>query len=276
MTLKEQYTPAISRSSLVGARCIEDSTVFALTRAGNKNHAPDGIGWMTDQLSWPTWDGMPFDTNGKNTKEICSFVFPRPNQMRGLRALFYDIKPFADDVRPTVAEIDAWNVQVIQHFRNLIGAPMLVMPDRCLFLRAQWNSERRFTRVWDTDYPADTCYGSTNEHCGATFLPSPVDQEPYLKGGVPCVNVAGAEGIFTVNKDLPWCIKMSRVIASTLCTEGLGGHTGPFVGRELVGLSFTCHALSQIVRVKFCCARVDYCTRPFGAKICRCAITCPT
>lgn len=236
--------------------CIEDSSIFAINGL-NKSHAPDDIGWLgtPDQIasSWPKWDGVPIDVCGKTTAEICEFVFPSVNTMRGLRDLFYNTKPFADNVHPTVAEIDEWNVKVIQHFRNLIGAKTVVSADKCLFLRAHWNSERAWTRIWDTsDYPG-TCDGSSAPHCGADFIPNCPDQILYL-GNPPspcCVTTSGAEGIFTVNKDLPWSIKLSRVIAQTLCSEGLGGHTGPFVGRQFVGISFTCQGNSQIVRVKW-------------------------
>lgn len=253
-----QYTPSQSKSPNVGAPCIEDSTRRALSTGTNKSHAPDDIGWLGNPSqiasSWPKWDGVPFNTCGKTTNEICKFVFPSVNTMRGLRDLFYSTKPFADNVHPTIAEIDNWNVKVIQHFRNLIGAKMTVSPDKCLFLRAQWSNEKGHTRVWDTASYPGSCYGSTNAHCGSTFMPSCPDQILYL-GNPPspcCVQTGNtAEGIFTVNKDLPWSIKMSRVIATTLCSEGLSGHTGPFLGRQFVGLAFTCQGDSNIVRAKW-------------------------
>lgn len=248
----EQFTPETSRSPLVGAVCMESSTLRALSTGINTSHAPDDIHWIRPEL-WAaaTWDGIPYNVCGKTTSQICKFVFPNANTMRGLRELFYATTPFVDNVHPTIAEIDAWHVKVIQHFRNLIGASQPVSASKCLFARAQWNSERQFTRVWDTvDYPG-TCLGSSNTHCGATFLPTCPDQAIYIGSGNCCVNTAGSEGIFTVNKDLPWSIKLTRVIAGILCSEGLGGHTGPFVGRQFVGLSFTCQGDSNIIRAKW-------------------------
>jgi len=247
----KQYTPANTESKNIGVPCMEAAT--ALSLKVNKGHDPDGITWL-DYTNWPKWDGVPLNTCGKTTNEICKWVFPSINTMRGLRDLFYSLKPppFADNTKPTIAEIDTWNIQVIQHFRNLIGAKQEIKPDRCLFLRAYWGDERKLTDIWNQKYPVDTCVGSTNEHCGATFLPSCQDQLPYLDGN-PCCDTlpAGAEGVFSVKMDLPWSIKLSRVIGDTLCREGLTGHTGPFVGRELVGLSFACQDGSHIVRAKW-------------------------
>lgn len=271
-----QFTPK-GISPLVGNDCIEDSTNLSLIatykkgekigQKANTSHDPDGVTWISkDQWDNAKWDGVPINVCGKSREQICSFVFPngapgKPgNTMRGLRELFYKINPFADNMHPTVEEIDAWNVKVIQHFRNLIGATMQVKPDKCLFLKSQWQSERQFTKAWDTKYPGPVdednplfgpCLPGSAEHCGARFLPSCSDQAPFLNGGKCCELTGGAEGIFTVNKDIPWSIKLSRVIASTLCTEGLGGHTGPFYGRELVGLSFVCQGDSQILRAKW-------------------------
>lgn len=238
---------------MVGASCIEDSTRVALNKLVS-SHAPNDITWITlAQWEAARWDGKPFNTCGKPIAEVIKFVFPSNNTMRGLRELFYETRPFADNVRPTVAEIDAWNVKVIQHFRNLIGAKVPVSADRCLFLRAQWASEKATTTVWDTA-ASGTCQGvKGNPHCGATFLPTCEEQLQYSKGnpGPCCGLTAGAEGIFTVNKDLPWSIKLSRLILQTMHTDGLGSHTGPFVGREFVGLGFSCLGTANRVVAKW-------------------------
>jgi hypothetical protein len=254
--LSTQYTPETSRSPKVGARCIEDSIQLALTTKNgiNKSHAPDDIGWISP-ATWAAarWDGKPFNVCGKTTAQICNWAFPNRDTMRGLRELFYDTNPFADNVKPTIAEIDAWNVRVIQHFRNIIGAPTEVKPNKCLFLRAQWGEEKKLTRVWDTAEYTDTCLGEKNSHCGARFIPSCPDQIEYL-GNPPspcCVLTPGAEGIFGVDSDLPWSIKLSRIIGGSLCREGLTGHTGPFVGREFVGLAFSCNRDATTLRAKW-------------------------
>lgn len=258
----QQYTPPYSKTPDVGAPCMESATLIAIksTSKGDvTSHAPNDIGWIS-QAQWQAaaWDGVPYNTCGKTKSQISAFIFPNPNTMRGIRELFYQINPFADNVHPTIAEIDNWHVEVIKHFRRLIGAPQTLFPDRCLFLRAHWNNERMFTRVWDTpEYPG-TCYLQldSDPHCGATFTPSCTDQIPYFFSPTdPCCpgdNIDGSEGIFTVNKDIPWSIKLTRVIAATLSAEGLGGHTGPFVKRKYVGLSFICwNAGSVVLRAKW-------------------------
>jgi len=246
-----QYTPSYTQATNIGAPCIEAGTQAA---NWNKGHDPDGINWISrDNWRAAEWDGVKFNPCGKTTAQICAFCFPSYNTMRGLRELYYSQNPlpFQDPKHPTIAEVDNWNVKVVQHFRDLIGAPVKVVPSKCEFLRAHWSNERQWTRVWDTKYPTDTCLNFTNPHCGAGFIPSCADQQPYLNGGPCCTSTAGAEGIFTTKTDLPWSIKLARVIADTVCREGLSGHSGPFVGREYMGLSFVCMGASTVVRAKW-------------------------
>ena len=167
--------------------------------------------------------------------------------MLGLREVYDTVQPFKDPKNPTVAEIDNWNVRVIQHFRDLIGAPTKVVADRCLFLQTQWAQERKYSTIWDTKYPNGTCVGSTNAHCGAGFIPSCLDQRPYSTDGICCTRTQMSEGMFTVNADLPWSIKLTRIIGSMICT-GDWAHLGPFMIRPNVGLSFACIGGSQVLR----------------------------
>jgi hypothetical protein len=178
-------------------------------------------------------------------------IFPRPggvNTMRGLRERFYQVNPFANNTNPTVAEIENWNIEVIRHFRRLLGFNETTHPvgnDKCTYLKATWAEERARTNYWSAQYPGrlDSASGpctlpfSSNAHCGASFLLSPSDQAPYLCPSTmaACTATSGAEGIANHNTDIPWGVKMGRIIGQYLAADGIGGHTGPFVGRPLFG-----------------------------------------
>lgn len=109
-----------------------------------------------------------------------------------------------------------------------------------MFARALWGQQRKFTTMWDAAYPSGTCTAS-NPHCGASFVPSPADQAPYLPPGhPPCGTPGGAEGVTSAPKsNIPWAIKWSRAFCQFLGSEGFwGGHVGPFFHREKFGFSF--------------------------------------
>lgn len=223
------------------ADCINAATLLSQAVESVTSQDPDGIGWITPaQWSAAVWDGIPIDPCTHTTAELCAFVFPNPNTMRGLRERFYEVNPFADNTAPTSAEIDAWNVEIVRHLRALFGITTPVTPDRCLYVRAQWSHERKFTTIWDTLYPVGICGPGSTEHCGANFVPDCSDQIPYLSGGACCASLVGTEGLMNVDTDIPWSIKLTRVIASWLCSEGISAHLGPFLGREKVGMSFHC------------------------------------
>lgn len=242
-----QLTPEYTRvNGPSGAQQIRDQT--QLSQSVVTSQDPDGISWLSPaQWNAATWNGIPLNPCGKTIAEICSFVFPSANTMRGLREHFYAIKPFCDNKNPTVSEIERWNVEVVRHFRALLGINTPVNLSRERMLTARWADERKYTTVWDTDYPTNTCGPSSQAHCGMTFVPSAEHQQPYLNGGSPVGGWAGAEGLATTNADLPWSIKLGRVIAQYLCSEGLGGHTGPFIGRTEFGYSFYRYSQQSVI-----------------------------
>lgn len=96
-----------------------------------------------------------------------------------------------------------------------------------MFARALWGDERKFTTMWDAEYPGTLgsaygpCVGSSNAHCGATFIPNLEDQAPYLPDGHPgCSVVAGSEGVFSgPNSNIPWAIKWSRGLCNLTCSQ---------------------------------------------------------
>lgn len=205
----------------------------------NTDHSPDGISWITRD-EWLEWDGTIYDPTKYSKSEFAGLICTG-NTIRGLRSLFYQHDPFANVKNPTKAEVDEWHRLSLNHVRSMVGysaAEYQIQPDKCLHLRALWSRERHRTRMWDTDKYPGTCEGSTNPHCGASFIPSVEDQQPYLPDGISsCKKTAGSEGMFNAAKsNIPWSIKWIRPFCSTLRTEGFwGGHTGPWFHRSLFG-----------------------------------------
>lgn len=245
-----------------GAAAIDDASARGrAVSGGTMGHSPDLITWFnprwnlangTDSTKDYRWNGVPLDITGMSGTQVRTWLFPGRYNMRGLREHYYsfDPPPFADPYYPTVGEVDNWNIEVIRHFRRLIGNTTPLSPNRCLFLRAHWNTERKYSTYWDAAYPGtyDSAYGpcfnngvlGPNGHCGASFIPSAEDQVPYLEGGGSCSSTGGSEGVRNIKKDLAWSIRMSEIIYLWLGEDGLGGHTGPFRQRTQAGFSFHC------------------------------------
>jgi hypothetical protein len=242
----EQYTPNQANWSTFYSKPLVGGT--------NTGHDPDGVGWITAaQWQAAQWDGVTTYNPSKMTNAAFNAaICPSVDRVRGIREVFYKAKPFADNKNPTKAEVDEWHRIAINHVRALVGytsPDRQVKPDHCMFARAHWGDERKFTTMWDAAYPgtidsaAGPCTGGTNAHCGASFIPSAADQSPYLTPlGVTttCSTTAGAEGVFSGPKsNIPWSIKWSRGFCNTLLAEGFwGGHVGPWFHREKFGFSF--------------------------------------
>lgn len=217
------------------------------------SHAPADIGWITP-AAWAnsTWNGVPYDVTGKSKSQICNFVFPTSNTMRGLRQLYEQAPPFANPRFPEPWEIDLWNIKVINHFRALFGIPP-IQPSVRLYNEAQWSTERRWSARFNSyggngQPPYGPC-PNTTEHCGASFIPGIGDQNwLLLPAGVPAapagttvssmVRQSVAEALGGVDTDIPWSIKLGRVLAIFLCYEGIVGHTGGFLRRQKIGMIF--------------------------------------
>jgi len=243
----------------VGVPCME-----SITKNSPLGHDPDSVPWIP-AAAWQDpstkWDGVPFDfcsyaPHGWGDPVVmvplCKFVFPGAGIMRGLHDLYYNSVPipFADKYNPTIAEIDNWNIKVIQHFRDLIGFKQKVSADRCLFLRAQWSQEMAFSRIWDAKYPNDSCAlpQNANTHCGGGWIPNCADQAPYLNGGACCFKVAESESMLNSKDSYQWSIFMSRLLSS-MC-PGDSAHLGMFALREFMGISLACTGGAVSVRVK--------------------------
>lgn len=206
-----------------------------------QDHSPDGIKWLR-RNQWVAWDGKVIDPSSMSRKAFAKKICPSGQTILGLRKLFYEHMPFADNSHPTKAEVDEWHRLSIEHLRKLVGNMVPIEKDHCIFARALWAQERRWTRKWDAKYTEQPrCGGSTNAHCGASFLPDAADQAAYLPAGhKACGRGAGAEGVFVASKsNIPWSIKWVRSFCDALETEGFnGGHVGPFFRRTKFGWSF--------------------------------------
>jgi hypothetical protein len=238
-----QYTPNQADWSTFSNKPFEGGT--------NTAHDPDGVGWLT-KASWENakWDGTIYDPTKMTRAQFTNAICPTGDQIRGIREVFYQNNPFADNLNPTKAEVDEWHRIAINHLRALVGytsEDRKVQKDHCMFARALWGQERRFTTKWDAKYPGTVgtaygpCQGSSNAHCGATFVPDAADQAPFLpEGHAVCGTPGGAEGVSGAPKsNIPWSIKWSRDICQYIGSEGFwGGHVGPYFHREKFGFSF--------------------------------------
>ncbi len=246
-------TPTAAQQTQYTPNPADWSTFASKPRAaGLAAHDPDSITWITAaQWKAAEWDGTTiYNPATMSRADFAAAICPSGDRVRGIREVFYKHKPFADNSNPTKAEVDEWHRIAINHVRALVGytaEDRQVKKDHCMFARASWGDERKFTTRWDTKYPgvlgsaAGPCVGSTNAHCGASFIPDAADQAAYLPAGhAACTETQGAEGVFSASKsNIPWSIKWSRSFCSTVGTEGFwGGHTGPWYHREKVGLSF--------------------------------------
>ncbi len=240
----EQYTPDQANWSTFATKPFQNST--------NTSHDPHGVGWIT-KAQWDNakWDGTIYNPSEMTKEEFYKAIFPYPDVIRGLREVFYQHNPFKDVKNPTKAEVDEWHRIAINHIRALVGytsEDRLVKKDHCMFARALWGDQRKYTTMWDAKYPgvegsaAGPCQDGTNPHCGASFVPNAADQAPYLPANfVACTELqGGAEGISSAPKsNIPWSIKFVRAFGSFLASEGFwGGHVGPWYHREKFGFSF--------------------------------------
>lgn len=261
-----------------GATMINSQTAISQAVPSVTSQDPDGIGWIS-QANWDAtyWDGVPFDVSAyladpsqTNLAEICDFIRPVSGNgyvIKGLRQHFYNINPFSDNANPTPSEIAAWNIEVIRHFRALLGNPTPIEGDARLYLECRWAFERSHTQYWDSKYPDTvTCGQASDEsclgkapgpcfdnggnkvdlsagHCGDAFFPDVSDRAPYIAAApynndtttYPELEGYNSRASLTggnngANADLPWSIKLAFIISGWICTEGLSGHPGPYVG----------------------------------------------
>ena len=172
------YTPDQANWSTFQSKPLAVSSITA--------HDPDSIGWIsTEAWAGAEWDGTIYNPSQMTKQEFVNAICPGDDRIRGIRELFYSTNPFANNTNPTKAEVDEWHRIAINHVRALIGytsEDRQVKKDHCLFARALWDDERKFSTKWDAKYPgrfdsaAGPCVGGSNLHCGASFIPDANDQ----------------------------------------------------------------------------------------------------
>merc|ERR1719401_403058 len=196
----EQYTPDEADWSTLNSKPLEVVT----------DHSPDGVDWISPE-DWVEWDGTVYDPSEYTREDFADLICTSKDTVRGIHAVFYQNKPFADNKNPTKAEVDNWHALALNHIRAMVGYTSdeyTAKPDKCLHLRALWSDQRHRTRMWDDKYPSNTCVGTSNPHCGAAFRPSVEDQQEYLPDDIDkCPGYAGSEGINLGKTSIPWSIK---------------------------------------------------------------------
>lgn len=225
--------------------------IESLTRGGGTFYSWDGV---------TTYYGFVDSTLTPAQKltyrqGLFDFVFPNGSTnrvMRGLQDLYNTVNPFADPFAPTVDEIESWNVEVIKHFRKLLGLNQTFTNDQKLFIASKWSSERQSTNIWNK-YPSTgvnnygPCPNGTS-HCGAWFSPSqPSDQLPYWNDYIcayptnitktllgyynspytPQSYLSYTEGIL-VGRPGTWMTLMSEMIWDMIKDGVYEGHHEPF------------------------------------------------
>ena len=273
----QQYTP---NNGTDGTRnpidMISEVTELALKHNQVISHDPDGALWNTYP---PPWDGIPLDdVSGKTKEELCDWI-GKPYAPKGLRERFYEVNPFADNLKPTVAEIDEWNIEVIRHFRKLLGIDIPVRHSPKLYLEARWACERKFSEIWDSSYSTGPpgcsvnapkcnqrgnawgpCFDTNGRpvdiasgHCGDYFFPETTDrmilmnEHPYddrIKfpelTSEYILRHSQTTGSNGCQADVPWSLKMGYVINYWICKDGLTGHAGPFINPTEARKEFGC------------------------------------
>lgn len=217
------------------------STFYAKTLQEGFTHDPDG--WRENyEEKWEKakWDGTIYNPTTMSREDFYCAICPDDDIVRGIREVFYETKPFKDNAHPTKAEVDEWHRISIKHLRSLVGYDYPIKKDSCLFIKALWADQRKYSDTWDAKYGVAGCNG--NIHCGGGFIPDENDQQPYLAEGAHICNNKGsqAEGVFVRPRaHIPWSIKWIRPFCFSLKREGFwGGHLGPWWRREKFGFNY--------------------------------------
>lgn len=227
------------------------------------NHGPYSESLVYTDGDFHDWDGFTkkslWIADSSTPAEVAAhrqdwydYIFPNVSSgnyvMRGLEQLYHTIEPFEDETAPTIAEFENWNLQVLNHFRNLLDIPPASY-DPSLFLKTMWATERKRTGIWDAyggepNSAFGPCPPGSQIHCGETFVPSASDQSPYwnenycgIPGTVTDVLTGSDAGSATVGT---WpngtaFTAMSRLLRTSFQGLSVTGHQGPFLLRPQLG-----------------------------------------
>jgi hypothetical protein len=209
----------------------------AVAAAGFTN-GPLGAPPYAKASDFTPWNGVPFDKSNSVPANVqCQRLFPSGNRyaLIGLKDFYDQTKPFANEASPTIAELDAWNIAVINYFRRLYGQNVPLQNDPKQFLKAQWATEAKWTTKWDAENPPTPAFPKTKAHYGYGFVPKVSEQTPYLNAYTPPIPAfpsfpGGSETITFCKTEVPWALKMAFTLGSSLCAEGTGGHIAQLLG----------------------------------------------
>ena len=110
-TSGEQFTPDQAKWESFASKPFVGDT--------NSGHDPDGIGWISEE-SWngAKWDGTIYNPSKMTKAEFKDAICPNGGDtIRGIREVFYQHNPFADNRNPTKAEVDEWHRIALNHVR---------------------------------------------------------------------------------------------------------------------------------------------------------------
>lgn len=255
------------------------------SQPGNLGHDPRGLRFGFDGSRMPTeedwvasrWDGVPFMNgqwrtlaiNATNKAAVLKWLAPIGLPMiRGVHDLYYSMSPppYLDKFRPTTAEIDAWNIILINHIRALLGEPQKLLGyDATLMLETKWANEMNWTTKWDAKYGNQCDDVRPSSHCGAKFQPDAGDRlidmacSPYNLDYVKYPelkdyekftptqpkNRGTADGGGSTGARVPWSLRIGDIMVNLIHDEMYTGHPGPFLSRRWVGMNWGCRPGGQ-------------------------------
>ena len=245
-------TPSVTIYSPSPREMINDFTRVLNSSRHIISHDPDGSLLITS-ADWNNskWDGVPKNPCKVPLKELVDWLFPKYSSyphsltMRGLRELFYKVKPFKDNNNPTVEEIELWFVEVVNHLRRLLGIQEMVIAKPMLSIISRVSSELSYTSEWNSCN--NPCVSKPDDtHCGMFWKPPEscaskynTYKTGYCEGTDFSSNQANYwEGWYPLFDRLPWSLVFITHWRETMMTEGLDGvHVNPFLTQSEIGFT---------------------------------------
>lgn len=142
--------------------------------------------------------------------------------MFGLENLYNIVRPFADELRPSMTELKAWNIRVLNHFRVLIARTDAgVVADERLDLEAQWKNERWLTTIHGPMQLLNNPLRMTSTTI-TPFIPSLAVQASYTSSPTMTAS-SGNVRVYHIHFPVsyPWSYHMMMIIAMVWSGVGL-------------------------------------------------------
>jgi hypothetical protein len=216
-----------------------DRLIFENLTSMHSDHSPATVP-DSYESSKAIWDGTKVDISNMSREEELNALCPTGDVLKGIEELYEKTKPFKDTANPTMAEVDAWNVAVVLHFRSMLNiaeVPPFKL-NKCHSGQALISQEYVLTDKYGDH--SKICQGVA--HCGYTFSlsqVSPEQKKQYYPSGSCADNLSAWEGIMWSPPDLNWVWRIPRSICGTISYEGVkGGHTSLYIQHTEAGFSF--------------------------------------